>query len=64
VNTPALFLADASASYRVGPGEVTAAISNLFDERYEYTTLAAGGFTPALAEGRRLTLGYRLKLGQ
>lgn len=64
VNTPSLFLADASVGYRVGPGEVTAAISNLFDERYQYTTLAAGGFTPALAEGRRLTLGYRQKLGR
>lgn len=64
VNTPALFLADASAGYRIGHGELTAAITNLFNERYEYTTLAAGGFTPALAEGRRLTLGYRLKLGR
>ncbi|WP_205504690.1 TonB-dependent receptor domain-containing protein [Sphingomonas arenae] len=64
VNTPSLFLVDASVGYRVGPGEVTAAISNLFNERYEYTTLAAGGFTPSLAEGRRLTLGYRLKLGR
>ena len=64
VNTPSLFLADASIGYGIGSGEVTVAISNLFDERYEYTTLAAGGFTPSLAEGRRLTLGYRLKLGR
>jgi outer membrane receptor protein involved in Fe transport len=64
VNTPSLFLADASVGYQIGPGELTAAASNLLDERYQYITLAAGGFTPSLAEGRRLTLGYRLKLGR
>jgi iron complex outermembrane recepter protein len=64
VNTPSLFLADASATLDVGPGEVTAAASNLFDRRYQQLTLAGGGFTPSLAEGRRLTLGYRLRLGR
>lgn len=64
INTPSLFLADASLAWRVGPGEVIAAMSNLFDERYQNLTLAGGGFVPALEEGRRLTLGYRLRLGR
>lgn len=64
INTPSLFLADASLAWQVGPGEVTAAVSNLFDERYQNLTLAAGGFVPALEEGRRLTLGYRLRFGR
>lgn len=64
INTPSLFLADASIGWQVGPGEVVAAVSNLFDERYQNLTLAAGGFVPSLAEGRRLTLGYRLRLGR
>jgi iron complex outermembrane receptor protein len=62
INTPSNFLVDLSAGWQVGPGEVSFGISNLFDRRYEYTTLAAGGFTPALAEGRRISIGYRLKL--
>ena len=62
VNTPSNFLVDLSAGWQVGPGEVSLGISNLFDRRYEFTTLAAGGFTPALAEGRRVSIGYRLRL--
>lgn len=62
VNTPSNFLVDLSAGWQVGPGEVSFGISNLLDRRYEYTTLAAGGFTPALAEGRRISVGYRLRL--
>ena len=64
INTPSLFLADASLAWKIGPGEVTVAASNLFDERYENISLAAGGFVPSLEEGRRLTLGYRLRLGR
>lgn len=64
VNTPSLFLADASVAYRAGPGEVTAAVTNLFDRRYQNLTLGAGAFTPSLAEGRRLTIGYRLAIGR
>lgn len=64
VNTPSLFLADASVAYRVGPGEVTASVTNLFDRRYQNLTLAAGAFTPSLAEGRRLVVGYRLGIGR
>jgi iron complex outermembrane receptor protein len=62
INTPSLFLADASLAWRAGPGEIVGAVSNLFDERYQNLTLSAGGFVPSLAEGRRLTLGYRLRL--
>jgi iron complex outermembrane receptor protein len=64
VNTPSLFLADASLAWKAGPGEITAAVSNLFDERYQNLVLAAGAFTPSLQEGRRLTLGYRMRLGR
>jgi iron complex outermembrane receptor protein len=64
INTPSLFIADASLAYRVGPGEITAAVTNLFDNEYQNITLAAGGFTPSLASGRRLTIGYHLKLGR
>ena len=64
VNTPALFIADASLAWRVGPGEVVAAVSNLFDERFRNLSLVGGGFTPTLEEGRRLTLGYQLRFGR
>jgi iron complex outermembrane receptor protein len=64
INTPSLFLADASVAYRVGPGEATAAVTNLFDRRYQNLTQAAGAFTPSLAEGRRLVIGYRLRIGR
>lgn len=62
INTPSLFLADASLAWRAEPGELVAAVSNLFDERYQNLTLSAAGFVPSLSEGRRLTLGYRLRL--
>lgn len=64
VNTPSLFIADASLNWRLGPGDVTLAAANLFDRRFVNLTLLGGGFTPAQAEGRRLTLGYRLRLGR
>jgi len=64
INTPSLFLADASLGWRIGPGEFTAAISNLFDERYRNITQTAGDFVPTLEQGRRLTLGYRLRFGR
>jgi iron complex outermembrane receptor protein len=62
INTPSNFLVDLSAGWRVGPGSLTLGISNLFNRSYEFTTLAAGGFTPSLAEGRRVTIGYALTL--
>ena len=64
INTPSLFLADASVAFQIGPGEATAAVTNLFDRRYQNLTQAAGGFTPSLGEGRRVTIGYRLGIGR
>jgi iron complex outermembrane recepter protein len=58
VDTDSVFLADASANFEVGPGAINIGVSNLLNESYENVTTAAGGFTPTLAEGRRLTIGY------
>lgn len=62
INTPSNFLVDVSAGWQLGPGELTVGASNLFNRRFENITLAAGGFTPALALGRQVSIGYRLKL--
>jgi iron complex outermembrane recepter protein len=62
INTPSNFLVDVSAGWQLGPGELTVGASNLFNRRFENITLAAGGFTPALAPGRQVSIGYRLKL--
>jgi iron complex outermembrane receptor protein len=59
INTPAVFLADLNGAVKIGPGRFSVGVSNLFDNSYENTTLAGGGFTPTLAEGRRLTVGYQ-----
>ncbi len=64
VNTPSLFLADASLGWRLGPGDLTVAMTNLFDRRYQNITASAAGFVPSLAEGRSVTIGYRLALGR
>lgn len=58
IESDSVFLADLSGSYEIGPGAITVGISNVFDKRYENVSLAAGGFVPTLAEGRRLTVGY------
>lgn len=62
VNTPSLFIADASIGWRVGPGEINVAAANLFDRRHQNITATAAGFQPALVEGRRLIIGYRLRI--
>lgn len=66
IMTDAVFLMDASVRYAVGPGEVYAAASNLFDERYINVSLQPWGSLPGdyfhtLAQGRRVTLGYRAR---
>jgi iron complex outermembrane receptor protein len=61
INTPAVFLADLQGALDIGPGSLSLGVSNLFDNSYENTTLAGGGFTPTLAEGRRLTVGYQAR---
>lgn len=64
INTPSLFLADGSVAFRVGPGEAIMAVSNVFNRLYENLTSSAAGFAASLAEGRRLTIGYRLGIGK
>jgi len=61
INTPDVFLADLNARLEVGAGAITIGAANLFDRRYQNTTLAGGGFTPTLAEGRRITIGYQAR---
>ena len=62
VSTDSVFLADLTASAEIGPGEAVLGISNLLDRRYVNVTLQGGGFVETLEEGRRLSLGYRVRL--
>ena len=61
IDTDAVFVADLYATWETPAGTLLAGVANLFDESYENVTLAAGGFVPTLAEGRRLTLGWRTR---
>jgi outer membrane receptor protein involved in Fe transport len=61
IETDSVFTTDVSANYELGRGTVGVGITNLFDEEYQNVTLAAGGFTPTLAEGRRVTVSYRVR---
>ena len=61
VNTDSVFLLDASAGYRVGPGEVYIAASNLLNDKYVAVADQGVGFFYYRAEGRRVTLGYRAR---
>ncbi|GAB2514812.1 TonB-dependent receptor [Lysobacter humi (ex Lee et al. 2017)] len=61
VETPSVFVADATIAFETGRGQVVVGVANLLDRRYENTTASASGFVPTLAEGRRLTLGYRAR---
>ena len=61
IDTDSVLTVDLSGSLELGRGSIGLGISNLFDEEYENVTLAAGGFTPTLAEGRRVTLSYRTR---
>jgi iron complex outermembrane receptor protein len=61
VETDSVFTTDLSANYELRRGTVGVGITNLFDEEYQNVTLAAGGFTPTLAEGRRVTMSYRVR---
>lgn len=59
VETDSVWLSDVSARYQLpGVGDFSLGISNLLNEKYENVTASAAGFTPALNEGRRLTLQY------
>lgn len=61
VDTDSVFTMDLNATYRVGPGTLGLGVTNLLDEEYRNVTLAAGGFTPTLAEGRRIVASYRVR---
>lgn len=66
IETDAVFLADLSLSYRLGPGEAYLAAANLFNKRYMNVSLQPWGSAPGdyfntFAEGRRITLGYRAR---
>lgn len=58
INTEAYLLADLNVGYKVGPGEISLGVSNLFNNEYENVTSLARGFTRQFAIGRRVTLGY------
>jgi iron complex outermembrane receptor protein len=61
-NTDSLFLMDLSSSYGVGPGEFTMSISNLLDKEYvNIANQAAFQFFYYMEEGRRVSLGYRVR---
>jgi iron complex outermembrane receptor protein len=61
-NTDSLFLMDLSASHDVGPGELTLSVSNLLDKEYvNIANQAAFDFFYYMEEGRRVSLGYRVR---
>lgn len=63
VNTDEVFLLDGSVHYRLGPGELFVAASNLLDEEYVNVQNQGFGFDffYYLAEGRRVTVGYKAR---
>jgi outer membrane receptor for ferrienterochelin and colicin len=63
VSTDSQFLLDGSAAYRVGPGEMFVAASNLLDDEYINVQNQGfgAGFAYYQAEGRRVTLGYKAR---
>lgn len=63
VNTEEQFLLDGSVHYRVGPGELFVAASNLLDQEYVNVQNQGFGFDffYYLAEGRRVTAGYKAR---
>jgi iron complex outermembrane receptor protein len=63
VRTESLFLADFTSSYELGRGELTLSISNLFDKEYvNVAAQASGNFFYFMEEGRRVSIGYRLRM--
>lgn len=63
VATESQFLLDGSIHYALGPGELFAAASNLLDEKYVNVQNQGFGFDffYYLAEGRRVTVGYKAR---
>jgi outer membrane receptor protein involved in Fe transport len=62
INTDSVFLAELTSTYVLGPGELTFSVSNLFDREYiDVKSQAWGNFAYTLEEGRRISLGYRIR---
>ncbi|NJS14029.1 MAG: TonB-dependent receptor [Sphingopyxis sp.] len=61
INTPAYFIADLNIGYKIGPGEISLGIANLFNREYENVTSLARGFTRSFAVGRQVTIGYQAR---
>lgn len=66
IETDSVFLADLSLRYRVGPGDLIFGAANLFNKRYVNVSLQPWGSAPGdyfntLAEGRRISFGYRAR---
>lgn len=62
INTKSIFLVDLTSSHPVGPGELTFSASNLLDRQYvDVKSQSWGDFAYAMEEGRRLSLGYRVR---
>jgi iron complex outermembrane receptor protein len=63
VHTDSVFLMDATSSYRLGPGDLTLSIANLLDKEYvNPAAQASGNFFYFMEQGRRVSLGYRVRL--
>jgi iron complex outermembrane receptor protein len=61
-NTESLFLMDLSSAFGVGPGELTVSVANLLDKEYvNYANQASFDFFYYMEEGRRVSLGYRVR---
>ncbi|OUR63732.1 hypothetical protein A9Q74_00080 [Colwellia sp. 39_35_sub15_T18] len=61
-NTDSQFLLNTNVSYQLAGGELYLAISNLLNDEYVNISEQAGGdFTYYITEGRRATLGYKIK---
>jgi outer membrane receptor protein involved in Fe transport len=61
VDTESVFTMDLNVGYELGRGTLGLGVTNLLDEEYQNVTLAAGGFTPTLAEGRQIVASYRVR---
>lgn len=63
VSTDSQFLLDGSFGYRIGPGELFVAASNLLDDEYVNVQNQGFGFDFFYyqAEGRRVTVGYKAR---
>lgn len=66
IETDSVFLTDLSLRYRIGAGELILGAANVFNKRYVNVALQpwgseSGDYFNTLAEGRRISLGYRAR---